>query len=389
MKFELIAEDGQLEPLLHAMQSAEWIAFDTEFVSEFSYYPELCLIQMATPGQLWVIDPMQLTELDAIWTALCDGDHLTLVHAGREEILFCHRAVSRTPQRWFDAQLAAGMVGLEYPAAYGTIIFRLLGEKLSKGETRTDWRRRPLTPSQLEYALNDVLYLQPVHAKLIQRLDEMQRQDWFDDETQQWQRRLLEVNTKERWRRVSGSGNLNPRKLAIVRELWQWREAEAQRRNVPAKRVLRDDLIVELARRESADPEQIRAIRGMQRRDINQHVQALARCISLGQKQRVEKQRQKPVALPKQVDAIAQFLSTALASLCRTRAISPQIVGTMQDVKDLVVYHLGLAELEPPKLVSGWRHDFVGKTLIDAIDGKLSLRIGDPRSEFPISIDET
>lgn len=369
------------------MEATPWVAFDTEFVSEYTYYPELCLIQVATPEGLWVVDPVELSDLNPFWQALCEGDHLTIVHAGREEILFCQRAVQATPKHWFDAQLAAGMVGLEYPASYGKIIQKLLDQRLTKGETRTDWRRRPLTRAQLEYALNDVIYLKPVHAALVDRLEDLGRRAWFAEETTAWQYRVLEVDTKERWRRVSGAGNLSAKKLAIVRELWQWREAEAQRRDVPVKRVLRDDLIVELARRDSASVDQIRAIRGMQRRDLSVHVPALAKCIQAAAGQRVDTGRNPRKELPRQVDAIAQFLNTALASICREQAISPQIVGTVQDVKDLVIDRLELGGSTQPKLLSTWRREFAGEALIEAIDGKLSLRIGDPRSEFPIRLD--
>ena len=221
------------------------------------------------------------------------------------------------------------------------------------------------------------------------RLRELGRLDWFEAETAAWRERLLEVEPVDRWKRVSGSANLNGKRLAIVRELWAWREAEAKRRNVPAKRVLRDDLIVELAKRESDSPAEIRAIRGIQRRDINPHIPALARCVREGLKLRVAKDRETRPRLPKQVDALAQFLATALASMARSASISPQIVGTMQDVKELVAFQLGVNKSLQPKLLAGWRWDLVGRALVDVLDGKLSLRVHDPLDEFPIAIDPT
>ena len=106
MNFEFVTEQSQLDELVSAMGSAAWIAFDTEFVSEFTYVPDLCLIQVALPEGLWVVDTIELPEVTSFWETLCEGEHSTVVHAGREEILFCHRAIDRTPKHWFDAQLA-------------------------------------------------------------------------------------------------------------------------------------------------------------------------------------------------------------------------------------------------------------------------------------------
>src|SRR5207244_2461404 len=145
------------------------IAFDTEFVSEDSYRPDLCLVQVAAAGKLAVIDPHAVEDLAPFWNLLAAEGHETIVHAGREEFRFCRRAIGRRPARLFDIQLAAALIGLEYPAAYGTLISRLLGQRLGKGETRTDWRKRPLTPVQLEYALQDVIYLEPLRDLIHER----------------------------------------------------------------------------------------------------------------------------------------------------------------------------------------------------------------------------
>lgn len=390
MKFEFVTRDAQLDGLYEAMQSTPWIAFDTEFVSEYTYYPELCLIQVATQDGLWVVDSLELSDVRGFWQSLCQGDHLTIVHAGREELLFCHRAVQAAPKNWFDAQLAAGMAGLEFPASYGKIVLRLLDQRLAKGETRTDWRRRPLSRSQLEYALHDVIYLKPIHDELTRRLEQRGRLKWLEEETASWRHRVLEVDTKERWRRVSGAGSLHGQKLVIVRELWKWRESEAQRRNVHPKRVLRDDLIVELARRGQGNRDRIRAIRGMQRRDLKEHIADITQCIQAAAGMQIDSRDTPPrPELPKQADSIAQFLATALASICREQSIAPQIVGTMQDVKDLVAQHLGFRVGAQPKLLTDWRYEIAGEVLIKALDGKLSLRIRDPLSEFPVSIEQT
>jgi ribonuclease D len=294
------------------------------------------------------------------------------------------------PQRVFDVQVAAGLVGLEYPAGYGNLVNRTLGLSAAKGETRTDWRRRPLSDRQIHYALEDVRHLAPLRDKLASQLQRLGRFDWLDEEMAAWQSDVAESFTRQRWRKVTGSSSLSGRSLAIVRELWLWREQEAQRRDSPARRVLRDDLIVELARRRSSDPQQIRAIRGFERRDFRALVPGLARAI------------QKALDLPEadcphlvrqdaspQLNMLGQFLSSALTSICRDAEVAAALVGTPNDVRELVAWHLKQSDSsEPPALTKGWRAKVVGRLIEDLLEGNVSIRIADPLSEKPLLFEQ-
>ncbi|MCA9188012.1 MAG: ribonuclease D, partial [Planctomycetales bacterium] len=230
MKYSIAENNEDLRRLVAQMADAQVIAFDTEFVSEFTYRPDLCLLQVAADGHLWVVDPHAIASIDEFWNALCQGNHVTIVHAGREEFRFCRRAVGRVPANWFDVQLAAGLIGLEYPTSYGKLLTRLLNRKLPKGETRTDWRRRPLSQAQLEYALQDVVHLEPLYQQLSARLQKLGRRSWLDDENARWQQDVIDSDERERWRRVSGTSGLGPRALLAVKYLWQWREEQAEQR---------------------------------------------------------------------------------------------------------------------------------------------------------------
>ena len=148
MSYQQITTAGQLAEFTARLASAETIAFDTEFVSEDTYRSDLCLIQVAADGELAVIDPLAAGDVSSFWKVIASGSHETIVHAGREELVFCLTATGRRPTRLFDIQIAAGLVGLEYPAGYGALLGKVLGERPQKGETRTDWRRRPLSRQQ-------------------------------------------------------------------------------------------------------------------------------------------------------------------------------------------------------------------------------------------------
>jgi ribonuclease D len=257
--------------------------------------------------------------------------------------------------RLFDVQIAAGLVGFEYPAGYGSLLFKLLGQRLHKGETRTDWRRRPLSSGQIEYALDDVRYLEAMAAKLRARLAQLGRTEWMETETATWIGDVAATRSGERWWKVSGISGLSRRSLAVVRELWRWREREAEKRDCPTRRVLRDDLIIELAKRRSADLKQIRALRGMERGDLQRLLPQLATAVELALAVSDE-----DCPTPMQREAPAQ----------------------------LVAYRLGLADgngdPQPPLLGRGWRAEVVGRLIDDLLAGKVGIRIRDPRSEEPL-----
>lgn len=393
VQFRHIITDQQLRTYCDELSSATTIAFDSEFVSEDTYRPDLCLLQVSALGQLAVIDAHTVEDLTPFWQRLASAGHETVVHAGREEFLFCLRSIGKGPSRWFDVQIAAGMVGIEYPASLGNLVSRILGQSMSKGETRTDWRRRPLSSRQLQYALQDVAYLDGIRAHLQSELRRLGRTEWLESELRAWQDGIRGEEQTERWRRVSGISGLSSRCLAVVRELWRWRDAEAERLNVPPRRVLRDDLVAELARRRTADVKRIRAVRGLQRRNLSKRLPELSQCIAraldLPESELPKRGRR---GKPSQPAVIAPLLATALASICRQQSIAPSLVGTVQDVRDLVTYRLqqgGPGPLHPPALARGWRAIVVGQRVDDLLMGKLSIRIADPTSDHPLVFDPT
>ncbi len=386
MSYTHITTPGQLADFCDVLSRADVIAFDTEFVSEHTFRSQLCLVQICTPGELAVVDPFAAGDLRPFWKALAAPGHQTVVHAGREELGFSLTVISQRPANLFDVQIAAGLVGDEYPAGYATLLDRWLRKSMHKGETRTDWRRRPLNQQQLEYALDDVRYLIPLRDKLCEKLEQLGRSKWMEAEMEAFQTEVEAARTRERWRRISGISGLSPRSLAVARELWRWRETEAERRDVPPRQVLRDDLLVELAKRRSADIRQIRVVRGMERRElqplltkISEHIEL---ALALAHNDLPKSERRE---VPGQVNVLGQFLSTALTSLCRSNQLAPALVGTASDVRDLVAFRLGFVEGPPPLLAHGWRAEVVGTLIDDLLAGKLSIRITDPLSDHPLT----
>ena len=384
-----IRSDEQLSSFCQRIITAKIVGFDTEFVSEDTYRPDLCLIQVAADGDLAVIDPKAVRDVRPFWDAICSGDHITVVHAGREEFRFCLQAAGRRPSNLFDTQLASGLIGLDYPASYGKLLSRLLNRDLAKGETRTDWRRRPLSAKQIEYALQDVIYLEPLFNQIQASLDRLHRAEWLAEEMTRWQSGLEAAEQRENWRRVSGSTGLPEKAMVIVRELWRWRESEAEQQNRPPRRILRDDLLVELSRRGKSEVSQIQAIRGIERSGARRHFDQIARVIKYAQSlPKSEWPKRPPRNASSHSNLVGQFIATALTTICRSQQLAPGLVGTVQDVRDLVESRLrGVEQDPPPALSQGWRANVVGRTIDELLGGDLAIRIQDPRSDEPLALE--
>jgi ribonuclease D len=385
-----ITSERDLATLCDRLAVAPLVGLDTEFVSEDTFHPELCLVQLITPDEAAVVDP-QRVDVRPLWHAVSRAAGIVVWHAGREELNFLLRSVGKMPDRIFDVQIAAGFTSNEYPAAYSSVVGKFLGQQPMKGEQRTDWRRRPLSEAQISYALEDVRYLLPLYDRLTALLAPRGRRTWFDEEMATWRDEVSSAQDRKDWRRVSGIGSLNWRSLAIVRELWHWRQEEARRLNQPPKRLLRDDLLVEIAKRKIDNPDQILSIRGMQRNDLKRKVGELVACVRRGMDAPHEpSQRFSQREAPSQLNLLGQFLTPALTSICRRAEVAASMVGTATDVRDLIAHRYGFdgGADETPALLQGWRAELVGNLLDDLLSGKKSIRIADPESEDPLAFDE-
>lgn len=391
--YTAISTAGELAEFCASLADAKKIGFDTEFISERTYRPELCLVQANVDGRLSVIDSLAISDMRPFWESIVEGGHETIVHAGRQELLFCYESVGRLPRQVVDVQLAAALTGMEYPAGYGNIVKRVLGKGIVSAETRSNWRVRPLSEQQIEYALHDVVHLIELYEKLREDLTRLNRFSWLQSEMESWQRQVMATRSAKSWTKLAGVHRLSNRGMSIARDLCKWRETVAEKRNRPVKQILRDDLIIELSRRETADERSIRSLRGMDHRQIAKLVPEIASTIRRALKGPPESLPPLPArdVLPG-LDIMGQFLWVAMSATCRAASVAPSLVGTASDVRELVMYHLdvnGARNGPPPSLASGWRQEVVGQSLEDLIDGRLALRMDDPRSDQPVSFQKT
>lgn len=380
-----------LRTLIRHLEASPWIGLDTEFISERKYQPQLCLVQIAAEGILAILDPISTQNMVDFWDFLCDHDHETIVHAYRSEMEFCYRYVQKLPCKVFDVQLAAGLVGFDYPCSFRGLLEHLLQVKLSKGETRTDWTRRPLSHRQIDYALNDVRYLSGMSKKLKKSLHVLGRVSWYEAEMSANLDHLLKEWKGEKWKNLSGLINLSSRETAIARELWFWRDQRAAYADVPQSYILRDDLIIELARRKSADPKRIKAIRGLQRTDIIKQLPEISTAIARGldcPESELPICREKNKL--KQFTQMSQLIHSGLAMLSHKQNIAPGIVATPQDIREFLAYRTDAERMNTvdsesiPRLATGWRAKLTGDFLEDFLEGKIVIRFNKANPKEPL-----
>jgi ribonuclease D len=385
---QIVTTSEELGACCEHLAACGRFGFDTEFVGENTYHPHLCLVQVATPERLYLIDPLAVGPLDAFWRLVVDPQNLVVVHAGREEVRLCRLWTGQTPGNFFDLQIAAGLVGLAYPLGAGPLIHQLLGVQLAKAETLTEWRDRPLTRAQVRYAFDDVRYLLAAHERIAARLEALGRVDWAREDFARLAAAVTpEEAPAEKWRKLRGLGSLDRRRLAIVRAVYNWREETAARVNRPARTIVRDDLIVEIARRNPARERDLQPIRGLPKRDLPAILRAieLARALPPEQWPRAAEREQD---VP-QVGLVANVLQAVLGDLCARRELAPSLVATSGDVKLLVRARLNGAPLPDESLLTqGWRGQYVLPELLAVLEGRRSLRVADLRAESPFVVED-
>lgn len=388
--YELINTQRGMEEFIAHLYESQTFAFDTEFIPEETYEPELCLIQLATRTRLAVIDPRVIPNLAPFWSAVVDPTLKLVVHAGSEDLRICNLQTGQLPQNLFDIQLASGLVGTSYPASLSSLVQRYTGRTVMSSETRTDWRKRPLTPNQIEYALDDVRYLLQIADTLDQRLTELGRREWLEEETQVLLDDIARRDDPSRWMRLSGIHTLNRRSLEIARRLFAWRLETAIATNRPIRQMVRDDLLVGIAKRQPKSRSDLESLRDFNRPNLIKAGGEIMRLID--EAMRVPED-QLP-RLPARVDDLSGasmlvgILTAALAYACTHAKVSQTLVGTTGDIKELVRWHLdGRSAYDLPVLMQTWRANVCGKLMLDVLEGRKTLRVTNPSHDVPVSIE--
>ncbi|VTT98525.1 ribonuclease d : Ribonuclease D OS=Planctomyces limnophilus (strain ATCC 43296 / DSM 3776 / IFAM 1008 / 290) GN=Plim_0672 PE=4 SV=1: DNA_pol_A_exo1: HRDC [Gemmataceae bacterium] len=379
-----ISDPAQLPACLEHLAAAPVLGFDTEFVGEDAYRPELCLVQVSTAEQLFVIDPFGVGPLDEFWALLLDPKRKTVLHAGREDVRMCFFKAGKPPADVFDVQIAAGLVGMTYPIGYAGLVSDVLGQRMTKGETLTDWRRRPLHPAQVRYAFDDVRFLLPAWKKLTDKLKRLKRLDWATEEFATSVRRAVgdEEAAAEKWRKVKGIGGLDRRGLAVAREVFGWREQFAERVNRPPRQLLRDDILAEIAKRGPTRTEDLSAYRGMPQKETERILEAVRRARELPLEDCPEPELRDND--PPHVTLLGSLLGVVLNDWCTRNKLAANLVASGSDLRAVVRSRVFGEPVPDVPLTRGWRETAVLSELQRILNGETAIRVENPRAAAPL-----
>lgn len=377
---QYITSSHALDDLCHALKDSARIALDTEFVGEDSFVPKLELIQIASDNRAAVIDfpaVQAAGSMDALWEIICNPAVQKVVHAGRQDLDLFLLHAGQIPKPFFDTQIAAAMVGFGPQVAYANLVQRVHGTKLAKAHTFTNWSARPLSPDQLAYALEDVTFLLAIHDHLQTRLTKLGRLEWAGEEFSRLEGAVADTRREpqERYQRVRGWDTLKPKSAAVLRELAAWREGEAKRRNVPRGRVMRDEVLLQLARHPPRHLQELRAARGLHGSEADRNGETILAVIQTALTlppsdwPEVPKERK-----PEPESAgLVELLQAVMKARALDEEIAPTLLATSADLQALVDAK-DRADLDLP-ILKGWRRELLGSILLDILDGKLAVAI--------------
>ena len=378
-----IEHQSQLDDLCRACREEGRYAFDTEFVMEDRYEAEVCLVQIATADRVAIVDPHLDLDLSEVWELACDPAVETIVHAGQEDLAICARQTNKVPRRIFDVQIAAGFAGYEYPLSLQRLVQSTLHIRLHKAKTLADWRKRPLTSAMVRYGAEDVCYLVAIRDKLHGRLTERNRVAWTDEEFARFEDETLYRRVDEdKLARVKGGGSLRGQNLAVLHEVLMWREALAKRLNRPMRVILKDYLLVEIAKLGLSELREIRELRGINLSDKQIH--SLCETVQKGLR---TPEAEWPKSTPRDIEtakesALVALITAVIRGFCLNGDLAYGLVASKKSIFDLVRYASGDSKVarNDVDMLRGWRGETIGAMLESLLAGQRSIRVN-ARSE--------
>ena len=361
--YQLIDEPGRLADAMGTLDATLRWALDTEFVRERTYFPRLCLVQVAVSGHIVLVEPLRIEDPSLLREFLALSRRPRIVHAARQDVEVLLPLTGEPLAPLFDTQVAASLLGFPAQVGYGELVRQLLGVELAKGHARTDWAARPLKPEQLTYAADDVRYLGPAAEELEARLAAAGRLAWLEEDCAALSDpALYRCDPADAWRRLKGLERMRPEERAVVRTLAAWREERAIRRNLPRGWVIPDDAIRELARlrpRSVADLQRVESLPGAVATRFADEVLQAIRDAAISAPPDADERTVERLT-PEQQSGVRR-LQEVLQGIATEAGIGAEVLATRRDLTALV---RGARDVAP---LAGWRREVVGERLLAAL----------------------
>ncbi|WP_439871642.1 ribonuclease D [Rhizobium leguminosarum] len=377
----MIETTADLAAACKELAKSDFITIDTEFLRETTFWPELCLVQMASPTTEVLVDPLAKgIDLAPFFELMADPKVLKVFHAARQDIEIIYHLGGLIPHPIFDTQVAAMVCGFGDSVSYDQLVSRIKNVHIDKSSRFTDWSRRPLTEKQLDYALADVTHLRDVYLSLKAELDREGRTSWLSEEMDILESRdTYDMHPDDAWLRLKMRLR-KPQELAILKYVAAWREREARARNVPRSRVLKDDAIYEIAQQQPKDTEALGRLRtipkGWERSTSGAAViEAVNTALALPKADMPHVPRQ--AQAPEGAAAAVELLKVLLKLISEKHGVAPKVIANSEDLDRIA------AEGEKAEVAAlhGWRRDLFGEPALQLIQGAIALRFVDRKVE--------
>ncbi len=370
-----ITDQDSLELFVQEARGCRVLAIDTEFLREKTYYPKLCLLQLAADDKVAVVDPFSIESFDPLKPLLEDETIVKLFHAGGQDLEIIYHEMGILPRPIFDTQIAAALLGHTQQIGLASLVHAELGVQLKKIDSFTDWSQRPLSGSQLQYAAEDVVYLPQLYDKMVAKLKEKGRLEWLSNDFAELSDPAhYAVDERERYKRLKRVTSLSRRQLAAAREVASWRELAAQKRNLPRKWVLTDEQIVEACKREPRSLNELYMVRGVREKLPVKDARAVLSLMvsALDSPPDAWPEPDKPSKSERNVD----FQLDLMMALVRLRSKESGIaIPTLAAHDDMVKLARGYRQ--DVELLRGWRKAIVGDELVELLEGRIKLSLDD------------
>ncbi len=370
----LITSTNDLEEFCRAAESEDFVTIDTEFMRERTYWPKLCLVQLATSSDAVAIDPLVPDlDLEPLRRLLNNGQVIKVFHAARQDVEIFVNMFNRVPAPLYDTQVAAMVCGFGESASYETLAGKLAGAVVDKSSRFTDWAHRPLTQRQIDYAIADVTHLRIVYQRLDEMIKKSGRAEWVQDEMAVVNAiSTYQVDPQEVWKRLKLRID-KPKLRTLVREVAAWRELEAQRIDVPRSRVMRDEALMEIVHHPPTNAEQLARIRGLsnhfaESRQGEELLRVVARAQAMPNDDKGEIATRR--RMPSNILPVVELLKVVLKQVSDEHDIAPRLLASSDDIEAIACDD----NADVPAM-KGWRRQLFGDVAVRIKQGELALRV--------------
>ncbi|MEZ5933186.1 MAG: ribonuclease D [Alphaproteobacteria bacterium] len=380
----LLTTTAEVEQFCRALASEDYVTIDTEFMRDRTYWPKLCLVQLAGKDRFAAIDPLaEGIDLQALFDLMADRSVVKVFHACRQDVEIFYHLTGATPDPVFDTQLAAMVLGYGDEVGYDNLVTTIVKARIDKSSRFTDWSHRPLSEQQLTYALADVTHLRVIYEKLREELEDAGRADWAAEELAD----LTSAETYEQppelaWKRLKIRSK-DSRFIAIAQALAAWREREAQGRDLPRNRIIRDDLLLEVAANRPTTQDDVLKIRriNVDKRSAAGIAVAIQEALALPKNQLPKVP--KPQKLPRGIGPVVDLLRVLLKYQCEEHQVAQRLVATTGDLEAIAA-----DDQADVRALRGWRREIFGGAALALKHGELGLAIADEKiTVFPMTSD--